>query len=763
MTETLEMNRRQFVVTTAAVGGGLALGIGLTPDAQAATIGTPPWDMPLAAGSVEFTPYVAIAPDGTITIRVPTPEIGNGVFTQVPATICEELECDWSKVKAEYASANRDLVENGVYTGDVGRLAFFGGRTTAKSRQDLLLQIGANARELLKLAAAQQLNVPVAEIEAKNSRLIHARSNRSLGFGEVAAKAAALKLTKNPELRSPKDWVRLGKDNVTKLSAPLIVSGTATYGMDVVLPNMLYAALKQAPAQGGKLKSFDFNAVKDRPGVRGVAVVDPSEPRAAPKIAPPFAIEYSAPQSAIAVFADHYWQAKSALDSMPIEWDDGPGAKWTSTQTMYKALTDALDDPAPGATARKEGDAPAALAAAARRVEATYIVPFADHATMEPMNGTAMVTADRVEVWHPSANPLQTLHIAAQETGVDPTKVFVHETFVGGSFGRRVFGDDSRMVVAVAKKMPGRPIHVIWSREESIRQGRFRPFFAGKLTAGLGADGMPTAFKAVMAGHGWDLAFRPKEAGPISGVQVALIATSPYNTAIPNILVEAKAVPVNLLPGPYRGPPHVGTAYIMECFLDECALAAGKDQVEYRRTLLRNEKHKGWLSSLGEVADKSGWGKKTFPKGTAQGLALGLFGETTAAVVATVQVTQEGAIKVQQMDVAFDSGNVLHRDNVINQIEGAQIMGLNSAINEELTVRGGRVVEGNFDDYPMLRIADAPKINVHFGGLTGGERFSEIGEPPIVPVAGALGNAIFRATGKRLRSMPFRNHDLSWS
>ncbi len=334
MINKLEMDRRQFVVTTAVVGGGMSLTLGMAPNADGAVMASPPWSTPLAPGSVEFRPYLAIGPDDTITIRVPTPEIGNGVTTQIPATLCEELECDWSKVKSEYASANRDVTEGGVYTGDIGRLAFFGGRSTAKSRQDLMLQTGASARERLKLAAAQQWNVPVAEVEAKESKLIHARTNRTLRYGEVAAKAATLKLDKEPGLKSPKDWVRLGKDRVPKLHVQQVVNGSTVFGMDVRLPNMLYAAIKQAPAHGGKLKSYDANAIKDRPGIRGVVVVDPSEPRTLPKVAAPFPLEQTLPQSAIAVIADQYWQARSALDSMPVEWDDGPGAKWTTTQTI---------------------------------------------------------------------------------------------------------------------------------------------------------------------------------------------------------------------------------------------------------------------------------------------------------------------------------------------------------------------------------------------------------------------------------------------
>ena len=761
MTDKINMNRRQFVLTTAVVGGGLA--VGLAPrSAAAAFVQAQPWDQPEPAGSIEFSAWVSIAPDDTITIRVPTPEIGNGVLTQVPATVCEELECDWSKVRAEYASPTRDFVEGGPYSKGVGTLAFFGGRSTAKSRQQMLLQIGAGTRELLKLAAAQQWNVPVAEVEAKDSKITHRASGRSLRYGELSPKAVALKLDKDPALKDPKQWARLGKENFLRINIPMMTRGEAVFGMDVQLPNKLYAALRLSPAQGGKLKSYNFDAVKGREGVRGVVVVDPSEPRAdlkAPAVNPAPA---SAPQSGIAVIADHYWQARSALDSMPMEWDDGPGAKWTTTETIYKAVLDGLNEP--GAVVRKEGDVAAALAApGARKVEGTYLMPYADHATMEPLNGTAMVTPDKVEVWMPTQLPDRAHMVAAHETGVDPAKVFVYATFVGGGFGRRTSQDDTRMVVAIAKKMPGRPIHVIWSREESIRQGRYRPLQSGRLTAVLGADGMPTAMLVRLAGHAYPANFATMQSlGPTGGLPTNGIGNAPYAGMIPNFQVEAKPVLSNLLGGPWRGPSTLGTTFFLESFIDECALAAGKDPIEYRRALLKNEKNPAWLASLNEAAKQSGWGK-TLPKGTAQGFAVGYFGETMVANVMTLQVGQDGGVKVLQTDVGFDTGNVLNRDVVMNQIEGAQVMGINMAMNEELTVRNGRVVEGNFDDYPMIRVADTPKINVHFGGLTGGDRYSEIGEPPIIPVAPAMANAIARATGKRVRSLPFRNADLSWS
>lgn len=751
-----EISRRDFVISTAVVGGGLAI-TATWSGAFAASGSTTPWATPTPANVGEFTPWLTIAPDDTVTVRVNSPDLGNGIVTQFAMTMTEELECDWDKVRVEYASATRDYLEGGVYSKG-GGLSYFSGRSTSPGKMEIMLQVGASARERLKAAAAEQWSVPVSEIEAKKSVLTHKPSGRTLRYGEVAVKAAAIKLETEPKPKPQSEWTFLGKASPAKLQIPMITNGSLVYGIDVREPNMLYAAILQSPVHGGKLKSYDFDKIKGLPGVRGVAVVDPSEPRkmADDKVKSPFPLGLSAPQSAVAVVADHYWQAKVALDALPVEWDDGPGAQWKTTEQLNKAAYDAIQKPGSKVELTR-GNTLEIIDKQSKVVEATYLTPFNDHATMEPLNGTARVTADRVDVWHPSQHSQQGFYIAAEETGMALEKVFFHQTWVGTGFGRRVYGDDVRMVVAVAKKFPGRPVQVIWSREESIRQGRFRALMATKLKAGLDKDGMPVAMTAYAAGA--------------KGFSVRGLHDGAYGaTLIPNVHITSEPLNTHFLTGPYRGPGYNSTAFFLETFIDECAVAAGIDPLEYRLRLFAKYPDAGWTKCLKEVATKANWGK-SLPKGRGQGIAISNWGMggkaeagTTVACVAEVEVSKKGDLKIVALDVSFDTGRIVNEDAIRAQVEGGAIWGVNMTLNEGLHIKDGRIVEGNYDQYPMVRMADIPKtIGVHFGGLSGHDRMGEIGEPPVGPIGPAIGNAIFRATGKRLRTTPFREHDLSWA
>ncbi|MCR5879597.1 xanthine dehydrogenase family protein molybdopterin-binding subunit [Phenylobacterium sp. J367] len=401
------------------------------------------------------------------------------------------------------------------------------------------------------------------------------------------------------------------------------------------------------------------------------------------------------------------------------------------------------------------GRAPEALASGeGPLVEGAYLTPYCDHVNLEPLNGTAQVTADRVDLWHPSQHSEAAFCVAVEETGMDPRKVHVHPTYVGGGFGRRVYGNDVRMVVAVAKKANGRPVHVIWSREESMRQGRYRPMEAARLTARLDADGLPGALRARAAGAGYSL----------TG-----LSDSVYATVIPNVQMETHALPIHLLTGPYRGPSYNSNAFIIESFIDECAAAAKQDPLEYRLRLLAAWPDPHWAHCLREVAAQSGWGEP-LPRGQGRGVAISNWAGrgkpgagTTVAAVARVEVSKAGELSVRQLDLAFDPGSVMNRDGVLAQLEGGAIFGLNMTLNEELTIRDGRVVEGNFHEYPMVRLGDVPTLRIHFGGVSNGERFSETGEPPVGPVGPAITNAIFAATGKRVRQTPLRKQDLAWA
>ncbi|MDB5396605.1 MAG: Isoquinoline 1-oxidoreductase beta subunit [Rhodospirillales bacterium] len=744
------LSRRQFIVTAAAVGGGMALSV---VPAEAAFLGTEPWAASDGLAGAEFSPWISITPDDVVTVRVATPEIGNGVMTQTPMTVAEELACDWSKIRAEFAPTSRDYRENGVYAPGNSPTGYFSGRSTSEDRMKLLLQVGASARERLKTAAAATWKVPVSEIGAKDSVLTHTPTGRTLRYGEVAAKAATIKLDVEPTPKPQSEWTLLGKATPTKLNNADIVNGSLIYGMDVRLPNMVYAALRQSPVHGGMLKSYDAEKVKSMPGVLAVVTVDPREtPGLAMKSGAPFGYGDTHARSAVAVIAEHYWQARKALDALPVEWDDGAGAQWKSTEQMVDAAIAALDKPSESIE-KATGDA-RLIDSQDKIVEAVYVTPFSDQAPMEPLNSTALVTADRVDVWHPGQQSRQAFWVAADEAGMDPSKVFYHQTFIGGAFGRRIFGDDLRMAVAVAKKFPGRPVHTIWSREEQTRQGKYRPLVATKLRAGLDKTGMPAAFIAHQATKG----------------HFPRLADTPYALGcIPNVRVDAQELPFHVITGAYRGPGYNSYAFMIETFIDECALAAGMDPLEYRLKLFAKWPDPGWTKVLKEVADKSGWGK-TLPKGAGQGIAIANWGMngkpqagTTVGVVATVEVTKSGILKVHQIDAAFDCGRVVNHDAALNLVQGGLIFGLNMALNEEMNVKDGRMVEGNFDQYPILRTGDTPVVNVHFGGLSGHDRFAELGEPPAGPVGPAIGNAIFRATGKRIRSTPIRKHDLSWA
>lgn len=750
MNRANRMSRRTFVITTASVGGGMAISLALPRGAAAARDTR---NSPNGTAS-EIGPWITIAPDDTVVIRVATPESGNGVMTQCAMTVTEELHCDWSKVRVEPISLNRNYREDLVYSKPVPYIATFAGRSTIPDRMKLLLQLGASARERLKLAAAERWGVPVSEIQAREGVLTHPASNRTLRYGDVASHAATVELDSEPLPKPQREWTFLGKASPTKLTNAGIVDGSGIFGIDVRIPGMRYAALMQSPVHGGRLKRYDFEAIKHLPGVRGIAVVDPSIPRKQFR-SELFANELNAPQSAIAVVADHYWQARTALDALPVEWEPGPGAQWKTTEQVYDAAYAALEQEGEQID-KNEGDALRAIGTADRVVEATYLTPFCDQATMEPLNGTALVTAERVDVWHPAAISIEAYGTAAEEAGVSAEKVHFHQTLIGGSFGRRLFGDDVCMVVAVAKQFPGTPIHVIWSREEMTRQGRYRVLQALKLTAALDEQGMPTALLCRNAHHGFSLN--------------GLIDSAYANGCIPNVRIESTPVPLHILHGAYRAPGYNSHAFFVESFIDECAAAAGIDPLEYRLRLSEKWADPGWRRCLEEVAAKSGWGK-TLPKGRAQGIAISNWGSggkpqagTSVAAVATVSVTPAGALTIDALDVAFDCGRLLNQDAALAQIQGGVLFGLNMALNEGLTIQDGRIVEGNFHEYPILNMAQIPKkLSVHLGGLSGHDRFSEVGEPPMGPVGPAVANAIYRATGKRIRTMPFRKHDLRWS
>jgi isoquinoline 1-oxidoreductase beta subunit len=752
----LELDRRKFLVSATILGGGMALGIGNGTARAAGTTPAGPWGPDSAAGT-EFSPWIEIAPDDIVTVRVPQPEIGNGAMTQAAMTVAEELDCDWSKVRVAFASIQRNQVEKQVYA--VGFQPFFGGHSTARDRMQHVLQLGASARERLKAAAAARWGVPAAEIATKDSVLAHAASGRTLRFGEVAAEAANLSLIAEPAPKPRGEWRLIGKTSLPKLNIPDIATGRATFGIDVKLPGMVHAALLQSPVQGGKLKSHQPEAVLKMPGVRAVVVVDPAKTRGSPvKEGSTHGLGDCQAQSAVAVIADHYWQARTALEALPVEWDAGAGTQWADAEKIYAAAK-AVNGQVGATPLKKSGDM--ATASGKRVVTAEYGTPYCENAMMEPLNATVMVSADRAEAWLPTQDQQQAYWTVIDETGLAPKDVIVHQTYVGGGFGRRTQADDVRMAVAVAKEFPGKPVKVIWSREETFRQGRYRTPIVAKFRAVLDdSTGLPQA----VAGDATYVGTRPLFQIPLGYFDM------PYFNSgiIPNVQLTTNKLPLHILNGAWRAPCYNSHVFNVETFIDECAITAGIDALEYRLKLLATW-DQSWSDCLRVVAEKAGW-NQPLPKGQGRGIAISCWpmankheNGSVIATVARVSVSQKGELKLEQIDVAFDCGSLANPDAVRAQIEGATYFGVNAALNEELTVKDGAIVEGNFHEYPMIRMADVPPVNVHFEALSGHERMAIIGEAPTGPIQPAIGNAIFAATGKRIRRTPFRNQDLSWS
>jgi len=751
----ISTDRRGFLVSASVCAGGMAIGLRPAQTSAAA------WAADDPVGG-ELSAWIVIAPDDTVTIRVPKPEMGNGVVTQIAMNVAEELCCDWANVRTEIASIHRDYLEDSVYA--AGPFPYASGNSTESAFMRHTMQLGASARERLKGAAAQRWNVPAIQVEARSGVLTDPVTGRSLRFGQVAAEAARIELAEEPKLKSPGEWTLIGKQGTGKLGLDAIVTGRTVYGIDVQVPGMVHAAILQVPVHGGRLRRYDPVAVMEMPGVRAVVVVDPSATKGSPlKPRSTYGMATTRAQWAIAVIADHYWQAKKGLDALPVEWDLGPGADWRSSEAIAEAR-DAVLDRADGKVVAEAGD-PGAVAGGTL-VEASYSTPLCDHATIEPLNGTALVTQDGAEVWAPTQDLAQAYWTVIDETGLVPEKVRLHVTNIGGGFGRRTQADDVRMVVAVARQYPGVPVKVIWSREETMRQGRYRSPIMTRFKARLNnATGLPEAVIAE-TNITRPVAPLPGEPDYFEYVKLFGFADMPYfvSGAIPNFQLRASELPLHVLTGPYRGPFYNAHSFITETFIDECAVAAGMDPLGYRLQLLATW-DKSWSDCLRVAAEKAGWGQR-LPKGEGLGIAISawpLGGQrnigTVAAMVARVAVDTSGQIAVRQVDAAFDCGRVANPDGVRKQLEGGIIYGLNAALNEEISIADGAVLESNFHDFPVLRIGEVPpRINVHFEALSDHERFATVGEVGDGPIGPAVGNAIFAATGRRLRSTPFRKH-----
>lgn len=717
----LAPTRRRFLGSTAATAGALVVGFHIPRKGLAQT--------PLPD---EINAWVVVKPDDTIVIRIARSEMGQGTLTGLAQLVADELECDWAKVTTEYPTPGQNLARKRAW----GNFSTGGSRGIRESH-DYVRKGGAIARVMLVQAAADGWKVPVAECRAAKSVITHQPSGRSTTYGKVAVAAGKLTPPADAPLKDPKDWTLIGK-RLARLDTAEKVTGKQVYGMDLTMPGLLNAAIKACPVFGGKLKSFDAAAVEKKPGIKKVVRVG---------------------DNAVAVVADTWWRAKTALDTMPIEWDFGEHAKASSAgfaEVMKAGLTAEQ-----AVVGNSNGDAKAALASAARRIAAVYSYPHQNHATMETMNATARWTPERCEVWTPTQNGEAALAAAAEAAGLPPEKCEVYKLHLGGGFGRRgAVHDWVRQSVAIAKQMPGVPVKMIWSREEDMQHGLYHPVTQCKLTAGLDAQGNLQALHMRISGQSIVAGIFPQNIkdGRDPVVFQGLNAPGPEASigySVPHLLVDHAMRNPHVPPGFWRGVNLNQNAVYLESFIDEIAHATKQDPLALRRKLMAN--HPKHLAVLNAAAERGGWGQPA-PAGHFRGLAQTMGFGSYVAACAEVSVSNDGVLKIHRIVAATDPGYAVNPQQIEAQVEGSFAYGLSAALYGECTVKDGRIEQDNFSTYPVLKMDEMPAvetITMPSGGFWGG-----VGEPTIAVAAPAVLNAIFAATGKRIRDLPLKNHSL---
>lgn len=712
-------SRRQMLAGSAAAAGAFTFGFTIPAGAQ--QVGVP-----------EINAWVVVHPDDKVVIRIARSEMGQGTLTGLAQLVAEELNCDWAKVTTEYPTPGQNVARNRVW----GNFSTGGSRGIRESH-DYVRKGGAAARMMLIQAAANEWKVPAAECVAEKSVITHKASGRSIRYGQVAAAAAKLEAPKDVPLKDPRDWTIAGKP-LPRLDTVDKTNGKKIYGMDFKLPGMLNAAIKDCPVFGGKVKSFDAAKIKDMPGVKHVLPVG---------------------ESAVTVVAETWWQAKTALDALPIEWDEGPNAQVTS-ESIAAWLKEGLDSPQ-AVIGNQVGDAKAAIASAARVVEAVYSYPFQNHACMEVMNATALYTPEKCEVWTPTQNGEAALAACAEASGLPLAKNEAYKIDLGGGFGRRgAVHDWVRQVVAIAKQIPGTPVKLIWSREEDMLHGRYHPITQCKLTGAFDKDNNLTGLHMRISGQSIVAGIFPQniQNGRDPAVFQGLNPPGPEASigyGIPNLLIDHAMRNPHVPPGFWRGVNLNQNTIYLESFIDELAHSAGKDPLEFRRGLMKN--HPKHLAVLNAVAERAGWGKP-LPDGVFRGICQTMGFGSYVAAVAEVSVAPDGKLTIHRIVAATDPGHAVNPAQIERQVEGSFVYGLSAALYGEITIKDGRVEQENFDTYEVMRLEAMPKVEtviVPTGGFWGG-----VGEPTIAVAAPAVLNAIFAATGKRVRSLPLKNADL---
>jgi isoquinoline 1-oxidoreductase beta subunit len=707
--------RRTLLKGGLAVGAGLVVGFrvplrdGLVADAQ---------------GSGVFAPnqWLRIDRDGVVTIINSVPEMGQGSMTTMPMIIADELDADWDRIRVESAPANPSL-----YANPVTRQQSYGGSRGVRDHLEMWRKAGAAARQMLREAASQEWGVPVSEVDTEPGVVIHRATGRRLLYGQLVDRAQALPVPQSPPLKTKDQFRYIGKSR-PRLDVPAKVNGQAVYGMDVKVPGMLVASIERCPVvAGGKVKRVDATAARAVPGVKHVVEVS----------------------RGVAVVADTSWAALQGRKALTIEWDEGPVGQVNSPMITREYEMAAKQ---PGQVARNDGDHEKALAAGAKTIESIYQVPFLEHACMEPMNATAHVTPDQCVVWVPTQNPGGSREVTARLTGLPPERVTIHTTLLGGGFGRRGERDFVVDAVEVAKAV-GVPVKVIWTREDDLTHGFYRPATYNVFRAALDAQGKPTAWFTRVVGPGILIQKGMAQAGTIDASAMAALRDLPYDIA--NLRIEWVHKDLGVPVGFWRSVGSSQNGFIVESFIDELAHLAGQDPYEYRRALLgKAPRHKAVLEL---AATQAGWGAP-LPRGRGRGIAVCFSYRSYAAHVAEVSVADDGAVRVHRVVCAIDCGIAVNPDQIKAQMEGGLVYALTATLYGEITLDQGRVQQTNFHTYPMLRIAETPVTEVHI--LESGQTPGGLGEPGVPTVAPAICNAIFAATGKRIRRLPVRADNL---
>lgn len=710
--ERTALDRREFLKAGVAGATGLVVGFYLPGSNEI-----------LAAGAAPevLNAWIQVSPDDEITIIESQSEMGQGVATSYPMLIAEELECDWKKIRVEFAPAAA------VYFNPAFRMQGTGGSQSIRVGWVPMRRAGATAREMLITAAAQKWGVEKSECHAENGAVVHAATKRRATYGSLAEAAAKLPPPTDVKLKDPGEFQVIGKA-MKRLDTPDKVNGRAEFGIDVRRPGMLHAVVARCPVFGGKVASFDTTKAKAVPGVKDVVQIS----------------------SGVAVVADNTWNAMQGRRALDVKWDEGRLAS-VSNDTIWKSYAEITQKS--GVVARKDGDATAAMAGAAQKIESVYQAPFQAHATMEPMNGTADVRPDGVDLWLPTQFQTQSQVTAAQIAGVKPDAVKVHTTYLGGGFGRRGLTDFVADACETSKAMKA-PVQVTWSREDDMQHDFYRPASYARIAAALDAGGNPVAWTTRIACDSVFTWFFPGSVqNGLDPASVEGIADLPY--AIPNVLVDYHLMTPGIPAGFWRSVGASQNGFFRECFVDELAAAAKKGPYEFRRALLaKSARHLGVLDL---AAQRAGWGKP-LPPGMFRGIAIVQSFDTYVAQVAEVSVAK-GQVKVHRVVCALDCGQVINPEIVEQQAMGGIVFGLTQTLKDEITIERGRVVQSNFNDYDMLRMNESPKVEVYI--VPSKETPTGMGEPAVPPAAPAVCNAVFAATGKRIRRLPIRAEDLA--